>query len=86
MKLAQISQFSPAINVINIYGEIESRHTKNEIEARWGRILEIVNKIKSRNEWVLLLGDFNKPVGNKNHGVKGNHDKISFGGKLVQTF
>ena len=77
------SQFAPAVNVVNIYGEIESRSSRSEIEARWGRIMEKVNKIKSNNEWVILIGDFNKAIGNKENGVKGNNEKVSFGGKLV---
>ena len=77
------SQFYPAINVVNIYGEIESRSSKHEIEARWNRIIEAVEKIRSRNEWVLIIGDLNKAIGNKEHGVEGNHEKVSFGGKLV---
>ena len=77
------SQFYPAVNVVNIYGEIESRNSRSDIEARWNRIMEIVSRIKSRNEWVLIIADLNKAVGNKSNGVDGNHEKVSFGGKLV---
>ena len=59
------SQFYPAVNVVNIYGEIESRNSRSDIEARWNRIMEIVSRIKSRNEWVLIIGDLNKAIGNK---------------------
>ena len=32
---------------------------------------------------VILIGDLNKQIGNGIYGVKGNHDKVSHGGKLV---
>ena len=83
MKLAHNSQFSSAINVINVYGEIEYRSSKNEVEARWNRIRENIKKIVARNEWVLLIGDLNKAIGNKENGVEGNHEKVSFVGRLV---
>ena len=31
----------------------------------------------------MIIGDLNKAIGNKEHGVEGNHEKVSFGGKLV---
>ena len=33
--LTRHCQFSPPINILNIYGEIESRSNKKEIEERW---------------------------------------------------
>ena len=42
---------------MNIYGEIESRSNKYEIEERWNRILAIVSSIESRNEALVLIGD-----------------------------
>ena len=33
------SQFNPPINVINCYGEIESRSNTKEIEEKWQRML-----------------------------------------------
>ena len=54
------NQFLKPINIINIYGEIESRSKRKDVEERWGRILEIVEKIQSNDEWVILIGDLNK--------------------------
>ena len=45
--------------------------------------MEKMRIIKSRDEWVVLIGDLNKAVGNGEYGVKGNHEKVSFGGKLI---
>jgi hypothetical protein len=69
--------------VINCYGEIESRSNKNDIEERWQRLLEKIVRIEASNESVILIGDLNKLVGNEEFGVKGNHEKVSFGGKLI---
>ena len=55
--LTRHGQFSPPINILNIYGEIESRSNKYEIEERWNRILAIVSSIESRNEALVLIGD-----------------------------
>ena len=55
--LTRHGQFSPPINILNIYGEIESRSNKYEIEERWNQILAIVSSIESRNEALVLIGD-----------------------------
>ena len=77
------SQFLVPINIMNIYGETESRCTENEIKERWNRILTHIIKIKQRKEHLILLGDWNKHVGNDEWGIKGNHEKVSVGGKSV---
>ena len=79
------SQFMPPINVINCYGEIESRSTKREIDERWQRLLAKIIRIESNNESVILIGDLNKLVGNGEFGVTGNTEKVSHGGKLIQN-
>ena len=52
------------INIINCYGEIESRFSKKDIEERWQRLLEKITRIESSNESLILIGDLNKWVGN----------------------
>ena len=80
------SQFLTPINIINVYGEIESRASTKDIEERWQRILEKITSIESLNESIILLGDMNKHIGNGIYGIKGNIEKVSFGGKLVHRF
>ena len=63
------SQFKPAVNIINCYGEIESRSSCKEIEERWNRLLARILKIEASNEMVILIGDLNKLVGNGEFGV-----------------
>ena len=79
------SNFLMPLNIINIYGEQENRATKSDIQERWGRLLIEIKKIEKRNELILIIGDLNKKIGNDAFGVKGNHDKISFGGELVRS-
>ena len=77
------NQFSVPINVINLYGEQESRTGNDEVEGRWNRIVHEIKTIENRNEELILCGDFNKHLGDI---IPGNHQKCSFGGKLVKTF
>ena len=79
------SNFLTPINVINIYGEQESRTKDDEIEKRWMRIFDEVIKIEKRKESCIILGDMNKHIGNDEMGVKSNHSKISFGGGLLRA-
>ena len=79
------ANFINPINVINIYGEQESRVKEIEIENRWIRIYNEIVKIDKRNEAVIIVGDLNKKIGNDDLGVKNNHPKISFGGELVRS-
>ena len=80
------SQFNPPINILNIYGDIESRSNIKETEERWNRILEIVLKIETCQESIILIGDMNRAIGNGEFGVEGNTDRVSFGGKLIHKF
>ena len=69
------------INVINIYGEVESRAKKIDVEDRWFRILKELKKIELLGEHALLIGDMNKHVGDI---IKDNHSKVSHRGKLIK--
>ena len=77
------SQFNPPINIVNIYGEQESRSQNKDIEERWQRIQTELLKIEYKGENVILIGDQNKHVGDI---VDGNNEKVSFGGKLIREF
>ena len=77
------SQFSIPINIIVVYGEQETRTKAEDIERRWDEVMEEVKKIEARDESCILLGDFNKAVGNI---IPENNEKVSFGGDLVRRF
>ena len=79
---------SPALTLVNCYGEQEGsgigRSSKEEVAARWGRLLKVLETARLRGDHVLLVGDLNKHVGNDNLGVPGNTCEISSGGRLVR--
>ena len=77
------SQFHVPINIIVVYGEQESRSKCDEIQRKWDEVMEEVKKIEARDEACIVLGDFNKAVGNI---IPGNHEKVSSGGNLVRKF
>ena len=69
-------QFQRAINIINYYGEQESRTDKNEIQERWARLTKILKDIENKEEEAVLIGDLNKLVGNNKSGIKDNNPKV----------
>ena len=78
------TNFLVPLNIVNVYGEQESRTPNREIEERWESLLLEIIKIERRNELILCLGDMNKHIGNDELGVNYNHDKVTFGGELVR--
>ena len=77
------NQFAIPINVINVYSEQECRTPFNIVNDHWNALMEEIIKIEAKNELVIMVGDFNKHIGNV---VKDNHDKVTAGGKLVREF
>ena len=69
------SQFNPPINIVNIFGEQESRSQNKDIEDRWQRIQTELLKIEYKGENVTLIGDQNKHVGDI---IDGNNEKVSY--------
>ena len=76
-------QFVRPINIVNNYGETESRTSRAEIQEKWSRLTKILKDIENRGEEAILIGDQNKLIGNDESGLEENNPKISFGGKLV---
>ena len=76
-------QFVTPINIINIYGEQESRSNKDDILDRWNSIVNEVIKIEAKKEFLVIFGDMNKHVGDL---IEGNSCKISYGGQLIRDF
>ena len=77
------SQFKTPINVINWYGEIESRTSNADIYDRWLRLQSEISKIEMKSENLIFVGDMNKHVGGI---IKDNHSDVSYGGKLIREF
>ena len=50
MVITRHAQFEIPINILNIYGKVESRSTKDEIEDRWVKVLEQIAHIEAKGE------------------------------------
>ena len=81
--ITRINAFSPALTVINSYGE-QRRTNKEEVEGRWRRLLKEMEAIRIRGEFCCYAGDLNKLIGTGELGVPGNSAEISLGGKLLR--
>jgi hypothetical protein len=81
--ITRVAYFSPALNVVNCYGEQRKLKT-TEVEVKWSRMKEEMENVRARNEFCLLAGDLNKLVGCDSLGIPGNHPELSFGGKLLR--
>ena len=82
--ITRVDHIYPPINVINVYEGQESRMTTKEVFDSWMRLKKDVDQILQRKEGVILIGDFNVSLGNDDHGIKGNHGKVSYRGKLIR--
>ena len=71
--LTRLGHVVPAVNVLNVYGGIEARMTKQEVTENWIKIKKEITKIKEREEGLVIIGDMNRAIGNDNLGVEGNH-------------
>ena len=83
--ITRLSNTSPPINIINIYGRQESRYSKEDIIDSFNRLKKDIEFIEEKNEYVILIGDLNRQFGNDNYGIRGNKSKISFGGELYRS-
>ena len=80
--ITRIEAFSPALNILNCYGE--QRSTKVEdVEEKWSRLLKELEAIRARGEHCVLMGDLNKLVGSGEWGVPENHKDVTPGGRLL---
>ena len=74
----------PPFNIVHIYGQNEGRAGQQNILEGWKEILKELGNIKARNEGARVVGDLNRAVGSSELGVKGNSEKVSYGGQLIR--
>ena len=82
--VTRIECFSPALSIVNCYGE-QRRLVKEEVDSRWSRLRTELDSIRARGDFCLVAGDLNKLVGCDVLGVPGNDPEVSYGGKLLQA-
>ena len=78
--VTRLDHVKPPLNIVHIYGQNEGRAGQQNILEGWTQILAELGKIEARKEVALVVGDLNRAVGNNELGVKGNTNKVSYGG------
>merc|ERR1711973_640619 len=68
----RVNNTIPATNIIGIYLPVESRTKVEETDKLMNDLTHIVDEILDRQETVILMGDFNRPLQSKklSHGTK----------------
>ena len=85
--VTRLEHVEPVLNVINVYGQQEGRNGqegRDKVLESWVRIKKELSFIEMRGEAALLIGDFNRAVGNDDLGVVGNKKNVSYGGSLLR--
>ena len=82
--VTRIECFSPALTVVNCYGE-QRKCVKEQVEVKWNRLRTELETIRTRKDYCILAGDLNKLVGCDELGVEGNNPLTSPGGKLLRS-
>ena len=81
--IVRIEAFSPALNIVNSYGE-QRKTKKEDVKEKWETLKKKLEEMRMRGEFVVYGGDLNKLVGQDQFGVPGNNKEISLGGKLLR--
>ena len=82
--ITRLNHVVPALNIVNVYGGIENRMSKQEVLESWTRLKKEIRDIQERQEGLVLIGDLNRAVGDGDLGVEGNHPSVSYGGGLIR--
>ena len=82
--IVRLEHVKPALNIMHIYGRIESRTRAESVLEGWTQILQELTRIEARQEAVLIVGDMNRAVGSGKEGVKGNTSQVSNGGSMIR--
>ena len=80
----RLEHVKPALNIINVYGRLESRTGVEKVSEGWAEILKELKQIESREEAILIIGNLNRAIGGGHEGINGNKLEISYGGKLIR--
>ena len=57
--ITRVATFKTSLNVVNCYGE-QRKSTKLDVQEKWRRLQQDLEKIRARNEFAILAGDLNK--------------------------
>ena len=82
--VTRLEHSSPALTIINWYGQQEKRTAPEKILATWRRILVELDDIRKRGDFQILAGDANKQIGNGELEIEGNNESTSEGVDLMR--
>ena len=71
------------LNIISLYGKIEGREKKENIQKQFSHLNELIKGIENSGEDYILLGDLNAKIGSKEDGIKGNNEDQNEAGKSL---
>ena len=74
--ITRIDAFSPALCIINSYGE-QRRTRKEEVKNKWNRLRKEMEAARMKGDFCVYSGDMNKLVGVGEFGVPGNSSEVS---------
>ena len=78
--ITRLDHVTPPKNIVNIYGQQESRTSNDDSLESCRRLHEDLLQIDDYGEAVLLIGDMNRAVGSDDLGDVDNSSKVSYGG------
>ena len=81
--VTRVEAFSPALCVINCYGE-QRGVNKEVMEEKWRRLRKVMEEVRTRGEHCALVGDPNRLVSCDEWGVEGNQSWGVPGGQDVE--
>ena len=72
-----------AINIISLYGKIEGRESKENIQKQFSHLKELIERIEHNGEDYILIGDLNAKIGCGKEGIDGNNKEQNEAGKAL---
>ena len=82
--IVRLEHIKPALNIVHVYGRVESRTSPEKVLEGWAEILKELSHIEDSQEAILMVGDWNRAVGSGAQGVEGNKSQVSYGGSLIR--
>ena len=79
----RLEHVKPALNIVHIYDRIESRISPEKVLEGWVQILKELSVMEDSQEAILMIGDWNRAVGDDELGVEGNKSQVSYEGGLI---
>ena len=57
----RLNHTTPALNIIGLYLDVESRNTIDELDEKFSTLTNKVDEILKKSEGCVIIGDWNRP-------------------------